>query len=303
MQQPLVSVIVPNYNHAAFLKERMESILNQSYPHYEVIILDDHSTDASLEVIKEYAKHPKVAQVIINETNCGSPFIQWQRGFSLAKGEIIWIAESDDYCEQTMLERLVDTYVKNHCVLAFARSQVVNLKGEKKYIAQRMFKKDEHWDGVHFIKKYLTVGNRIYNASSCIFSKQAALKADKVFMQYKECGDWIFWLEIACQGNVAVVSEPLNYFRRGDETCTSKATLSGQVDIEDYSVMSFLEEKGYLSRYAWFLKCKRIAYRISYEKNRYADDVVKQKVMERWHLSAYYYVLARCSHVFHDLFK
>lgn len=82
MQQPLVSVIVPNYNHAAFLKERMESILNQSYPHYEVIILDDHSTDASLEVIKEYAKHPKVAQVIINETNCGSPFIQWQRGFS-----------------------------------------------------------------------------------------------------------------------------------------------------------------------------------------------------------------------------
>lgn len=303
MQQPLVSIIVPNYNHAAFLKKRIDSILNQSYPHYEVIILDDHSTDSSPKLIKKHAEHPKISQIIINDTNSGSPFIQWQRGFSLAKGEIIWIAESDDYCAPTMLERLVDTYVKNHCVLAFVRSQVVNQKGEKKYIAQRMFKKDEHWEGVHFIKKYLTVGNRIYNASSCIFSKQAALKADKIFMQYKECGDWIFWLEIASQGNVAVVSEPLNYFRRGDETCTSKATLSGQADLEDHKVMTFLRKKGYLSFYASFLKCKRFAYRICYEKGRYANDSVKQEVIDRWNLPAYYYVLAKCSHLFHCLFK
>ncbi len=303
MQQPLVSVIVPNYNHAAFLKERMDSIFNQSYSNYEVIILDDHSTDTSLEIIKEYAGQPKVSQIVSNDVNSSSPFMQWQRGLSLAKGEIIWIAESDDYCEPTMLERLVNVYVRNHCVLAFARSQVVNFRGEKKYISQRMFKKDGHWDGVRFIRKYLTVGNRIYNASSCIFSRQAALKADKDFMQYKECGDWIFWIEIACQGNVAVVSDPLNYFRRGDDTCTSKATLSGQVDMEDYSVMSFLRSRDYLSRYAWFIKCKRMAYRVCYEKSRYADISVKHRVMDRWNLPSFYYVLAKCSYAFHRLFK
>lgn len=303
MQHPLVSVIVPNYNHASFLKERMDSILSQSYSNYEVIILDDHSTDSSLKIIKEYANHSKVSHIVSNEANSGSPFIQWQRGFSLTRGEIIWIAESDDYCEPTMLERLVDTYVKHHCVLAFARSQVVNLNGEKRYIAQRMFMKDDCWDGERFIKRYLAVGNRIYNASSCIFSKQAALKASKIFMQYKECGDWIFWIEIACQGKVAVVSAPLNYFRRGDETCTSKATLCGQTDMEDYSVISFLRDRGYLSRYAYFLKCKRVAYRMCYEKNRYADASVKQKVMDKWNLPAYYYALAKCSHLFHVIFK
>ena len=67
MKHPLVSVIVPNYNHAPFLEERINSILNQSYDNYELIILDDKSTDNSLEVIKKYRDHVRVSDVIVNE--------------------------------------------------------------------------------------------------------------------------------------------------------------------------------------------------------------------------------------------
>ena len=62
-----VSVIVPNYNHAAFLPKRLESIFNQTYQDFEVILLDDASTDTSVEVLSQYADHPKVTHFVVNE--------------------------------------------------------------------------------------------------------------------------------------------------------------------------------------------------------------------------------------------
>ena len=63
----MVSVIIPNYNHAPFLVERIESVLNQSYPDFEVIILDDCYTDSSKEIIEKYRNNPKISQIIYNK--------------------------------------------------------------------------------------------------------------------------------------------------------------------------------------------------------------------------------------------
>lgn len=99
-KKPLVSVIVPNYNHAPYLKERLDSIYQQTYQNIEVILLDDFSSDNSVEVLKQYArKYPHNTRLIVNEENSGKVFRQWNKGLSLAKGELIWIAESDDYCD------------------------------------------------------------------------------------------------------------------------------------------------------------------------------------------------------------
>ena len=87
-----VSIIVPNYNYERYLKERINSILNQTYTDYELILLDDASTDNSAELLAKYKNHPKVSHVIINKENSGSPFKQWMKGILLAKGEWIWIA-------------------------------------------------------------------------------------------------------------------------------------------------------------------------------------------------------------------
>ena len=89
-----VSVIMPNYNHAPYLKERMDSILWQDYPDLEVILLDDASTDNSVSILNEYTNHPRVKTLVVNDTNSGNPFLQWQRGLQEATGEYVWIAES-----------------------------------------------------------------------------------------------------------------------------------------------------------------------------------------------------------------
>ena len=84
---PAVSVIVPNYNHARFLRKRIDSILNQTFQDFELILLDDCSTDESRSILSEYASDPRV-RLELNEVNSGSPFKQWNKGIRIARGEL-----------------------------------------------------------------------------------------------------------------------------------------------------------------------------------------------------------------------
>ena len=107
-----VSVIIPNYNYANFIIERIDSILMQTYPIYELIILDDCSTDNSVEVIEEKIKDIKDIKVkfIKNEKNSGGVFRQWKKGFDAATGDFIWIAEADDSAENNFVEELIKPF-------------------------------------------------------------------------------------------------------------------------------------------------------------------------------------------------
>jgi glycosyltransferase involved in cell wall biosynthesis len=77
---PLVSIIVPNYNHEKFLKKRLDSIFNQTFQDFEVILMDDCSTDDSRIILSDYAKNSKVSHCIFNESNSGNTFKQWVKG-------------------------------------------------------------------------------------------------------------------------------------------------------------------------------------------------------------------------------
>jgi cellulose synthase/poly-beta-1,6-N-acetylglucosamine synthase-like glycosyltransferase len=83
------------YRHytGRYLRKRIESVLNQTYPNFEIIILDDCSVDSSKKIIEQYQNEQSISHIIYNSKNSGSPFKQWQKGFELAKGEYIWIAE------------------------------------------------------------------------------------------------------------------------------------------------------------------------------------------------------------------
>ena len=84
---PLVSVIVPNYNYERFLDKRMQTILEQTYRNIEVLLLDDASTDESVSVMRKWAgQDARVVDVIVNSDNSGSPFKQWQKGLERAFG-------------------------------------------------------------------------------------------------------------------------------------------------------------------------------------------------------------------------
>jgi glycosyltransferase involved in cell wall biosynthesis len=121
-----VSVIIPNYNHSKYLKQRIDSVLNQTFTDFELIILDDASTDCSREIIEDYTSlHPDILSYY-NKNNSGSPFAQWDYGVRIAKGDYIWIAESDDFASEFFLERTTALLDENNSLgFVYCESKVL----------------------------------------------------------------------------------------------------------------------------------------------------------------------------------
>ena len=102
-----ISIITTTFNSEKTIRDTIESIINQTYTDYEIILLDDASKDDSTSILKHYSANPHVSHLEINSVNTGSPFAQWQKGLSLSRGKYIWIAESDDAAEPSFLKKAV----------------------------------------------------------------------------------------------------------------------------------------------------------------------------------------------------
>ena len=282
--QLLVSVIIPNYNHSQFLDERIQSVLNQTYQNFEVIILDDCSPDngASKAVIEKYRNNPHVSQIIYNEVNSGSTFKQWHKGFELAKGELVWIAESDDACDVSLLETLVNGYVDNNCVIAFCRSCKYDHQGRKiGYSHQDVLEEDVVMKGGDFISRYMVNRNVVANASAAIFDRRVALAIDKQYMTMRGEGDWLVWIEIMEHGNVLFVSQELNFFRFHNQNTTKLLKLKGVGYMEHKIVFDYLVKKNHiLSQNVWK---ERLRF-ISKIRNRdeFESKTLKRKALNVW---------------------
>lgn len=231
---PLVSVIIPSYNHEKFLKERIDSVLNQTFQDFELIILDDLSPDNSREIIESYRAHPKVSQIIYNEKNSGSTFFQWNKAvLSLAKGDFIWIAESDDVADPKFLEALVFVLKNDHNILiGYTQSSRMNENGkitgswlDWTYTLSEG-KKFEHsfiMDGYEYVEKYLIHKNTVPNASAVLFKKSAYIASGGAKTELKTNGDWDLWIKIITQGNVYYHRDELNNFRYHSSSVIAKA--------------------------------------------------------------------------------
>lgn len=233
-----VSIIIPNYNHALYLKKRIDSVLEQSYQDFEVLLLDDCSTDQSREIMSSYANHPKVKHLIFNDLNSGSPFLQWEKGLELAKGEFIWIAESDDWAEKSYLSLLMNSINSNKNIgMAYCQSYDVNSEGKilrsrlewTADIENNRWEKSFEIEG-HVFLKDLFKKNIIPNVSACIFRKyvlDAALQELKKYRPFKMAGDWFAWLFIAniTEVKIAFINEHLNYFRLHDKSTRTHNTI------------------------------------------------------------------------------
>lgn len=280
---PKVSVIVPNYNHARFLRQRLDSIFNQTFQDFEVIILDDCSTDNSKEIIKEFRKRPQVSHIVFNETNSGSPFKQWAKGFDLAQGEYIWIAESDDWAELNFLEELVSHLSSSETVLAFSNSKIIY--PNKTDIDIKDVYEDKLYKGQWLIHNKMHSSNYILNASSVLFKKNCLDKISKTYQSFLSSGDWLFWIEICQFGDVFFSSKMLNYNNRHGYNTTSlwgNRMISGVAHLEEKQIFSFLVKHKYIS---FFQKNVMIQNRLKWfdqNKDKYASKEVYQDVRDAW---------------------
>jgi len=247
---PKVSVIIPNYNHARYLSQRLESVFSQTFQDFEVIFLDDCSTDESLSVLEEFAVDPRV-RVVLNQQNSGSPFKQWNKGFELARGEYIWIAESDDYADARLLESLVIALSENpKAGLAYCQSWVV---GSGPEIAAKTllevpyagFADKIRWEsdfensGSEEITNYLIYNNTIPNASAVVFRASCLDDGLRAPEDMRLAGDWMFWVKILIKSDLIYIANPLNYFREAHpDSQREKTSLHGLELVEGLAVYS-----------------------------------------------------------------
>lgn len=244
---PKVSIVLPNYNYARYIDERIQSLLNQTYKDFELIILDDASTDNSVELIQKYTEDPRVITKFYGE-NSGVPYKRWNDGAELAQGEYLLIAGADDSCHPTLLEKLVEKLDTHPSVgLAFAQSLETDSDGNHVCsLIQWTNELDyERWK-VDFVEEgkkelqYLLFHNTIPTASSVLMRRKIFNEVGKFKISLRMAADYLLWIQMLMVSDIAFISEPLNYFRRHIGTVTSKASLNGTHMEETLKVKQFL---------------------------------------------------------------
>lgn len=283
-----VSIIVPNYNSSANLMHRMDSIFSQTFTDYEIILLDDCSTDNSAELLRRYASRPIVSHFVVNEKNSGSPFSQWERGINLAKGEYVWIAESDDYCEPTFLEECVKVLDGDaEIALCQTGSVVVDANDEPMpteiwdHPRQENVGKTVVYSAEEMVNKHLRMVNVFYNASGIVFRRDKMFPFPEEAKRFRELGDQIVLLSVAQRGKSAIINKPLNRYRRHQQNALYVPNAA-----EEIMVLECLIDKGVIARgtLAYAVRCGITQREIRHEAEAEARE---QHMQEFYRVSGY----------------
>ena len=222
-----MSAIVPNYNYARYLQDRLETVTAQTLPLYELIVLDDCSSDNSLHMIQEFLTQCDVpCRLEINERNSGSVFRQWQKGAVMARGDLVWIAEADDLAEPEFLERLILFFENPEVVLAYSQSKQIDENDNLLANDYLAYTNDvgDYWrqnyvvNGKEEIKRALCIKNTIPNVSGVLFRRSTLVHilndAAADMIEMKVAGDWVLYLRLAASGKVAYHARSMNVHRR-----------------------------------------------------------------------------------------
>ncbi|WP_199864373.1 glycosyltransferase [Rhizobium sp. EC-SD404] len=223
---PIVSIIVPNYNHSSYLHQRLDSIFGQTYKRIEVIILDDNSIDNSREVIAHYIKEHNVeVKTIYNDRNSGNVFKQWEKGIKVASGDLIWICESDDFCDPHFLERSVDHFKDLSVNLVFGDVQFVDESGIqfsgldefREQAEAGVWTKPLRRTAKQWFDGAFGVHNVVVNVGGCVFRRCTLPESVwKRAQGFKVAGDWYLYTYLIGTGSAVYEPSAKAYFRQHD---------------------------------------------------------------------------------------
>jgi glycosyltransferase involved in cell wall biosynthesis len=199
-----VSVIVPSYNHAPYIKECLESALAQDYPDLEMIVIDDCSTDDSV-AIAQAIKDSRI-QVRKNVQNLGAYATQ-NRAMELATGEYIAILNSDDVWRPGKLKAQIELMEKHpDATLCYTLGAQIDETGKDLNVDQHLhWPKTERQD----LLPLMLSSNRLL-ASSVVFRKNSVVF--DASLRYS--GDWVAWLNLVEKGPAVCVPDPLMGWRQ-----------------------------------------------------------------------------------------
>lgn len=225
---PTVTVLVPSYNHAPFIRERILSIINQTYKDFELIVIDDKSPDGSNGIIAELQCQYGF-KYIRRLKNSGTPFSAWEDICELASGKYIWVCESDDVAYEDFLMQGVSALESNaNAVMFYCNSDFIdtdsNVVGNT-YDYFHGIWKNERWDndfvvdGIDELRNFQLLGQTVPNMSSALFKTRSFKKAYKPSLKkLKLTGDWLFVGRVMIDGHIIFNKDILSQFRHHQET-------------------------------------------------------------------------------------
>ncbi|MBC7949846.1 MAG: glycosyltransferase [Chitinophagaceae bacterium] len=250
---PLFSVIIPNYNYAVYLEERIRSVLEQGYQDFELILLDDGSTDDSKSIIEKYRDHPKVSHVVYNSKNSASTFSQWKKGIELSAGDWIWIAESDDSIKNDFLQEAANAISGHPTIGLFYCDGVIleeggSLDGKRFSSIKNHIFKTRKWTTSYFstgrleLNDFLKFDNTINNVSGTVFKKDLLTKISPGFESFRYYGDWFLYIQLAMITDIYYCSLDLNLHRKHESSVLNSATSPTTSRTEYFRILKLLTD-------------------------------------------------------------
>lgn len=220
--KPLVSICIPTYNGASYLKECLDSILAQTFADFEVILVDDGSSDNTVEIAREYARRDKRIRVEQNEHNLGL-VNNWNRCVELASGEWIKFVFQDDFIEETCTEKLLKVANPETTIICcrrkFCFEDGVEPKIRKSYLKiptiDALFPKKTNISPVEFCEVALDNYwiNFIGEPNNVLFRRSVFFQFGPFNKHFISLCDYEYWLRIAVNRGLSYVPEILATFR------------------------------------------------------------------------------------------
>lgn len=249
MEKALVSVITPNYNGGKFLKYTLDSILAQTYKNWEMIIVDDCSSDNSMEIIKEYAARDSRIKFIVHEKNSGAAAAR-NTALKAAQGRYVAFCDGDDLWEPEKLQKQLEFMESKPCAFSFTEFCIINPDNEitKEHVVCPK--------RVNYLN--LVTGNPIMCSSVLIDREQVG---DFQMPPIWSAQDYATWaMIIKDRGfDAYCVKEVLARYRKGSASLSSnklKAFKRTWRINRDYLHMNFFKNSAVISVYAvrWIIK-------------------------------------------------
>lgn len=213
MPNPKVSVLIPAYNYAQYLPEAIESVLAQTYSDFELIIVDNCSTDNTEDIVQKYSIQDQRIQYIKNQENIGM-FRNYNQALLYAKGDYIKFLNADDLLYPHALRSFLDIF-ENYPNVSLVTSH-------KKHIGLREFIGYQELlgeiDGQFVISSVLKNGNWIGEPTTVMFKKELNIGLFEPSLLY--FADVDMWLKILSSGNLFVIDDILSIFRIHSEQGT-----------------------------------------------------------------------------------
>ena len=207
---PLVSVIMPSYNHEQFVSEAIESVLNQTFTDLELIILDDASGDKSKEIIEAYQRKDSRIRTIFHNENRGIARTL-NEGLEEAKGKFIAFFASDDVWAKDNLKKQLEVLEKNEDLVVWSESLVIDALGNPtgEFFTQKCGASERKKSGDIF--EELLMGN--YICGSSVILKRENLKGIRYDEQLKYLNDYEIMVDLAKRYQFHFIPEPLAMYR------------------------------------------------------------------------------------------